>query len=103
MERFEPHRENNMTGGNEIPKSMQKDNSPKRSPAADPATARDGFDNTGTQGYDSLSDEGYIGTAGDVVKGNPQSRTGSSSEDFHEVKNDNVELSDEDRALDSGI
>lgn len=51
-----------MTGGSPIPRKMNKRNAPKHHPAKDPSTARDGFDNTGTQGYDSLSDEGYIGS-----------------------------------------
>lgn len=54
--------------------------------------ARDGHDNTGTQGYDSLQDAGYTGTG-----------EGSSSESFHEVPSPEKEISDEDRALDSGI
>ncbi|WP_129713677.1 hypothetical protein [Pedobacter sp. SYP-B3415] len=60
---------------------------------------RDGYDNTGTQGYDSLSDEGYTGER--QPDGGPQSHTGSSSEDF-----DNEKFKDrdrEDKALDSGI
>ncbi|MGN7205082.1 hypothetical protein ACTHQF_12495 [Pedobacter sp. SAFR-022] len=64
--------------------------------------ARDGHDNTGTQGYDSLQDAGYTGT-GEGRKANPGTGTGSSSESFHEVASPEKEISDEDRALDSGI
>lgn len=50
-----------------------------------PVSPRDGLDNTGTQGYDSLSDDAYAGSS-DKPKRNPddhESHTGSSSEDFH--------------------
>ncbi len=64
--------------------------------------ARDGFDNTGTQGYDSLQDAGYTGSRSN--KEGPQTGTGSSSESFHEVPEDSKDnISDEDKALDSGI
>jgi hypothetical protein len=65
--------------------------------------ARDGHDNTGTQGHDSLQDAGYTGTGSgrDHKEG---TGTGSSSESFHDVPPANDEaLSDEDQALDSGI
>lgn len=63
-----------------------------------PLNPRDGLDNTGTQGYDSLSDDGYTGSATKPTE-NPwdkESHTGSSSEDFNEnhlkdVKNDKKE------------
>jgi hypothetical protein len=64
--------------------------------------ARDGHDNTGTQGYDSLQDAGYTGT-GEGRKTDRNTGTGSSSESFHEVPAQEKEISDEDRALDSGI
>lgn len=66
--------------------------------------ARDGNDNTGTQGYDSLQDAGYTGTGSGRAESKQGTGTGSSSESFHEVppaKGDG--LSDEDHALDSGI
>lgn len=64
---------------------------------------RDGFDNTGTQGYDSLKDAGYTGSALEDTD-NQQSGTGSSSESFHEVPPaTDHDISDEDQALDSGI
>ena len=62
-----------------------------------PEGARDGYDNTGTQGYDSLKDDGYTGTGNEPTDGH-EDGTGSSSEDFHEVDSD-----EEDRALDAGI
>lgn len=64
--------------------------------------ARDGFDNTGTQGYDSLQDAGYTGSRENNE--GPETGTGSSSESFHEVPSEKKDdLSDEDKALDSGI
>jgi hypothetical protein len=64
--------------------------------------ARDGHDNTGTQGYDSLQDAGYTGP-GEGRKADAGTGTGSSSEDFHEVPPQEKQISDEDHALDSGI
>lgn len=64
--------------------------------------ARDGHDNTGTQGYDSLQDAGYTGT-GLGRESKEGTGTGSSSEDFHDVPASDEGLSDEDQALDSGI
>jgi len=66
-----------------------------------PKGPRDGYDNTGTQGYDSLKDDGYKGS---LKKPSNEDRdgTGSSSEDFHKVPKEKHE-SDEDRALDKGI
>ncbi|MDQ8003449.1 MAG: hypothetical protein REI64_01540 [Pedobacter sp.] len=45
---------------------------------------RDGYDNTGTQGYDSLTDDAYTGSSDkpNQYPNEDQSRTGSSSEDF---------------------
>lgn len=45
---------------------------------------RDGHDNTGTQGYDSLSDDAYTGSSGKDSNTEHESRTGSSSEDFND-------------------
>jgi hypothetical protein len=53
-----------------------------------PTGPKDGLDNTGTQGYDSLSDDGYTGSSSKPAE-NPddeESHTGSSSEDFHETQ-----------------
>ena len=49
-----------------------------------PVGPKDGFDNTGTQGYDSLSDDAYAGssTKPDENPDDNESHTGSSSEDF---------------------
>jgi len=65
-----------------------------------PDGPRDGYDNTGTQGYDSLKDDGYTGTGNPATKGH-EDGTGSSSEDFHKVKSTDPEAEDE--ALDAGI
>ena len=54
-----------------------------------PVSTRDGFDNTGTQGYDSLTDDAYTGSSHKPEEnpGDDQSQTGSSSEDFDDKKN----------------
>lgn len=51
-----------------------------------PVSPRDGFDNTGAQGYDSLSDDGYTGSSAKPKEnpGDDESHTGSSSEDFED-------------------
>lgn len=51
-----------------------------------PIGPKDGLDNTGTQGYDSLSDDGYTGSPEKKLEnpGDDESHTGSSSEDFSE-------------------
>jgi hypothetical protein len=48
---------------------------------------RDGLDNTGTQGYDSLTDDAFTGSSKKPQEHpiESESRTGSSSDDFHEV------------------
>lgn len=45
---------------------------------------RDGYDNTGTQGYDSLSDDAFKGSSDtpDSDSGTEKKGTGSSSKDF---------------------
>ncbi|TCC90164.1 hypothetical protein EZ428_12825 [Pedobacter frigiditerrae] len=56
-----------------------------------PSTApKDGLDNTGTQGYDSLTDDAFTGSSKKPAEhpGEYQSRTGSSSKDFHDGKDD---------------
>ncbi|MES2828131.1 MAG: hypothetical protein V4687_08250 [Bacteroidota bacterium] len=52
-----------------------------------PISPRDGLDNTGTQGYDSLSDDGYSGSSPKPAEHpeDDESHTGSSSEDFHKT------------------
>jgi len=47
-----------------------------------PKGPRDGLDNTGTQGADSLKDDGYVGSTGKKVDESEEDGTGSSSEDF---------------------
>lgn len=49
-----------------------------------PVSPRDGLDNTGTQGYDSLTDDAFTGSSAKPEEnpGDDQSHTGSSSEDF---------------------
>ncbi|ACU03944.1 hypothetical protein [Pedobacter heparinus] len=49
-----------------------------------PVSPRDGLDNTGTQGYDSLTDDAFTGSSKKPEEnpGDDQSHTGSSSEDF---------------------
>jgi len=44
--------------------------------------ARDGFDNSGTQGYDSLSDDAYNSKDINPTVESAESHTGSSSKDF---------------------
>lgn len=59
--------------------------------AAPPTTApKDGFDNTGTQGYDSLTDDAFTGSSKKPAEhpNEYQSRTGSASKDFHDAKDD---------------
>lgn len=45
---------------------------------------RDGYDNTGTQGYDSLTDDAFTGSSAkpEQYPNEDQSRTGSASGDF---------------------
>jgi hypothetical protein len=47
-----------------------------------PQGPRDGLDNTGTQGADSLKDDGYVGSTGKKFDESDEDGTGSSSEDF---------------------
>jgi hypothetical protein len=68
-----------------------------------PQGPRDGLDNTGTQGKDSLKDDGYTGSAEKPsTKGN-EDGTGSSSEDFTNRPADHIDEKKEDRALEKGI
>lgn len=61
----------------------------KKETSAD-VTPRDGFDNTGTQGYDSLTDDAFTGSSKKPAEhpNDDESGTGSSSEDFHEAKDE---------------
>jgi hypothetical protein len=58
----------------------------KKETEISPATVppRDGLDNTGTQGYDSLTDDAFTGTSTKPSEhpGEHESGTGSSSDDF---------------------
>jgi hypothetical protein len=65
--------------------------------------AKDGLDNTGTQGKDSLSDDAYNSTDKNPTLKSAESRTGSSSEDFKDKPNNGLAKRDEDDALNTGI
>jgi hypothetical protein len=67
-----------------------------------PQGPRDGLDNTGTQGKDSLKDDGYTGSADVPDTEAIQDGTGSSSEDFT-IEPSKPSSEDEDKALDKGI
>ncbi|RZJ75834.1 MAG: hypothetical protein EOO45_04340 [Flavobacterium sp.] len=62
--------------------------SKKKEISPETVTPRDGYDNTGTQGYDSLTDDAYTGSSKKPAenKGETESGTGSSSEDFPDLK-----------------
>ncbi len=49
---------------------------------------RDGFDNTGTQGYDSLTDDAFTGSSKKPLQhpDEHESGTGSASSDFHDAE-----------------
>lgn len=67
-----------------------------------PVTAKDGFDNTGTQGKDSLSDDAYHSPDKYPTKESAASHTGSSSDDFKNT-NTATQQRDEDEVLNTGI
>ncbi|RZK82495.1 MAG: hypothetical protein EOO92_01530 [Pedobacter sp.] len=60
----------------------------KKADPFQPKGPRDGLDNTGTQGADSLKDDGYVGSTEKKVDSVHEDGTGSSSEDFHDVEED---------------
>lgn len=62
--------------------------SKKKETTAENVKPRDGFDNTGTQGYDSLSDDAFTGSSKKPAEhpNDDESGTGSSSKDFHEAE-----------------
>lgn len=64
-------------------------------------TAKDGLDNTGTQGKDSLSDDAYNSVDENPTVDSAASGTGSSSEDFKDTTE--IKQKDEDEALNTGI
>ena len=53
----------------------------------DQVPPRDGLDNTGTQGYDSLSDDAFTGSSKKPAehRGDNESHTGSTGDDFHDA------------------
>jgi len=63
--------------------------------------AKDGMDNSGTQGKDSLSDDAYNSPDKYPTVKSAESRTGSSSDDFK--TNLHIDETDEDHALNTGI
>jgi hypothetical protein len=64
-------------------------------------SAKDGFDNSGTQGKDSLSDDAYNSADDGPTLKSAESHTGSSSEDFK--TNTGINEDDENHALNTGI
>ena len=69
----------------------------------DKITAKDGLDNTGTQGADSLSDDAYNSKDKNPTIKSAESGTGSSSEDFDTANKNNLKQRDEDDVLNTGI
>jgi len=67
------------------------------------AEAKDGYDNSGTQGKDSLSDDSYNSTDKNPTVQSAESHTGSSSFDFDDKKKSDLEQRDEDDVLNTGI
>lgn len=65
--------------------------------------AKDGLDNTGTQGKDSLSDDAYNSEDRNPTLKSAESHTGSSSDDFKDKPIKNLNKRDEDEALNTGI
>jgi hypothetical protein len=63
--------------------------------------AKDGFDNSGTQGKDSLSDDAYNSADKHPTLKSAESHTGSSSDDFKTKTG--IDETDEDHALNTGI
>ena len=63
--------------------------------------AKDGMDNSGTQGKDTLSDDAYNSPDKHPTLESAESHTGSSSDDF-KGKSD-IDETDEDHALNTGI
>ncbi|MCZ4225516.1 hypothetical protein [Pedobacter rhodius] len=67
------------------------------------STARDGLDNSGTQGKDSLSDDTYNAVDKNPTIERAESRTGSSSKDFQTDTSKEMKQRDEDDVLNTGI
>jgi len=62
--------------------------SKKKEISPDTVPPRDGLDNTGTQGYDSLSDDAFTGSSKKPAEhpDHDESGTGSSGKDFHDAE-----------------
>lgn len=69
----------------------------------DKITAKDGLDNTGTQGADSLSDDAYHSKDKNPTIQSAESGTGSSSKDFDTNNDEKGRQRDEDDVLNTGI
>jgi len=69
----------------------------------DVVEAKDGLDNTGTQGKDSLSDDAYNSSDKNPTVESAESHTGSSSEDFKSKPLTKLDHRDEDDVLNTGI
>ncbi|KQR65218.1 hypothetical protein [Pedobacter sp. Leaf176] len=67
------------------------------------SNAKDGFDNSGTQGKDSLSDDTYNSPDKDPTIESAESHTGSSSKDFETKPLTDMNQRDEDDVLNTGI
>ena len=65
--------------------------------------AKDGLDNTGTQGKDSLSDDTYNSPDKIHTTESAASGTGSSSDDFEDHQDSVIKQRDEDDVLNTGI
>ncbi|NTE03349.1 hypothetical protein G6M26_00275 [Agrobacterium tumefaciens] len=65
--------------------------------------ARDGFDNTGTQGKDSLSDDSFNSHDKHHTVESAASGTGSSSDDFDDDEKSKIKQRNEDDVLNTGI
>lgn len=75
-------------------KEQQENNQKREKPAEtafdgfQPKGPRDGKDNTGTQGYDSLKDDGFAGSSSKDTDSGTEDGTGSSSRDFPDSNSD---------------
>ncbi|WP_231459139.1 MULTISPECIES: hypothetical protein [unclassified Pedobacter] len=92
--------------GNEVTsfgKEPTENNDSKNANTSTKIVARDGFDNTGTQGADSLSDDAYNSKDKNPTIESAASGTGSSSKDFNTTQRNNIKQRNEDDALNTGI
>jgi hypothetical protein len=86
--------------GNDVNEVTAYGKEPSELVKGNPA-AKDGFDNSGTQGKDSLSDDTYNSADKHPTVKSAESHTGSSSDDFKSKSGLNE--TDEDHALNTGI